>query len=263
MNSTEAERAPQQRFGDWREHGPKQAMVRNPGRHGSHSLGVLFRGQLLPGRPDPERVGLPGAFPDGRSLCCALPCGSQRLAAGYRIIPRYIGLAEALRLFAAAVAAGVVLVVPILLRSLWAPDCPWVPSPLGALGAFAVMGGWRQSNASLLSGDSVRSNGRRTGYCWWVLVEEPTCWCAKIRRMRGLDVEVVGLVDDNPRPTGLHVHGSPVLGTSRTISLPWWPPMTCHRSSLPSPPPHPSNWPTSTSCREPGYRSRWRRVSPT
>ncbi len=144
--------------------------------------------------------------------------GANALAAGYRIIPRYIGLAEALRLFAAAVAAGVVLVVPVLLVPALGSGLPVGSIPIGALGAFAVMGGWRFAERILTerrqrtqqrAKDRVLLVGAGRGAD--MLVRE-------IRRMRGLDVEVVGLVDDNPRLTGLHVHGSPVLGTSDDIS---------------------------------------------
>ncbi|NLE74846.1 MAG: polysaccharide biosynthesis protein [Actinobacteria bacterium] len=154
------------------------------------------------------------------AVTCAMlfHVGANALAAGYRIIPRYIGLAEALRLFAAAVAAGVALVAPILLVSNLSSGLPVASIPIGAMGAFVVMGAWRfgeriiterRQRPQQQAKDRVLLVGAGAGAD--MLIRE-------IRRMRGLDAEVVGLVDDNPRLTGLRVQGCPVLGTPADIS---------------------------------------------
>ena len=219
MNSTEVEREHHSSgFGDWREHGPKQQWYAILGDTAAILLAYYFAVSYYQGGRILSESDSLAPFLTAAACAVLFHVGANALAAGYRIIPRYIGLAEALRLFAAAVAAGVVLVVPVLLVPALGSGLPVGSIPIGALGAFAVMGGWRFAERILTerrqrtqqrAKDRVLLVGAGRGAD--MLVRE-------IRRMRGLDVEVVGLVDDNPRLTGLHVHGSPVLGTSDDIS---------------------------------------------
>jgi len=162
-------------------------------------------------------VGSTTPFLVAAACAVVLHVGANALVAAYRMIPRYIGLAEAMRLFVASVTAGAALVAPVLLVPTLGSGLPVSCIPIGALGAFLAMGGWRfgeriiserRQRPQQRANDRVLLVGAGRGAD--MLIRE-------IRRMRGLEAEVVGLVDDNPGLTGLYVQGCPVLGTTTDI----------------------------------------------
>lgn len=136
----------------------------------------------------------------------------------YRIIPRYVSLAESLRLLAAtAIAAGILFVVAFIL--FLRQDVSPLFVPAGAITCFLIVAGWRffervanerrsQRQQSPAPKDKILLVGAGQGAD--MLVRE-------LKRTRGVCVEVVGMVDDNSSLTGLSVQGVPIMGTSKDV----------------------------------------------